>query len=156
MHVLEVVLPVVERGVEWKRLALGRRHLLPDGHQVAGVEDAVDLGVNAVELDQVDAAIESFPLRVQLIRQLGDAGAQRQPLDRPLRGLDKAKGGTSTCSEFLAGRVRPGRRADGLAVAISQWILAEVTAGSVSHAAKTQWIATSRCSVIHARLGVGR
>src|ERR1051325_3614458 len=118
--------PVVARRIERERLALCVRNPLPQRLDVARVEDAVDLRVDAIKLDQVEAAIESLSLRVQVVRGLGDARAQWQPLDEPLRGLDRAQSGTGAGGHLLARRIGPGRSADRLAVAIAQRMGCEI------------------------------
>src|SRR5260370_1373726 len=86
VDVLEVMSPVVKRGIERKSLALGRRHAIPHRYQVSRVEDAVDLRVYTVELDEVEAALQALALLVEVVREAGDAGSERQRLDRPLSG----------------------------------------------------------------------
>ncbi len=127
VHVLEVVLPVIQRSVKGEDRALGRGNLFPHRHQVAGVEDAVDLGVNAIELDQVQPAVESLALSIQVVGQVGHAGAERQPFDHPLRSLDKTQRGPRARGKLFAGRVGPVRRADRLTVLVAQRMLGEVT-----------------------------
>src|SRR5665213_1421339 len=65
MHVLEVVVPVIQRWVERKLFAFFRRDLVPYLRDVARIEDAVDLGVDAVELDEVDGAFQALPFPVR-------------------------------------------------------------------------------------------
>ena len=155
MHVLEVMRPVVQRGVERKFLLLGRRDLFPQRGHVARVEDAVDLGVHAVELDQVQPPVEALALGVQVVRDRGDAGAQRQALDDPLRCLDQAQRHTGLRRDLLPGRKRPGRRADRLPVAVAQRVRREVGPGLVRNPPQAQRVAAARGGVIHARPGVG-
>jgi len=59
--------PVIKRRIEWKFLALCRRRLLPQRHHVPRVEDAIDLGIHAVELDQVEPSIQSVAFRRQVV-----------------------------------------------------------------------------------------
>ena len=156
MHVLEVVRPVVQRGIEWERLALRRRRRLPQGGDVARVEDAVDLRVHAVELDEVDAALEPLAFRVEVVRHLGDARAERQPLDEPLRRLDHSQRRARSRRHLLASWIRPRRRTDRLPVAVAQRMLGEVGAGLVDNAAEAKRIPTARGRVINAWLCVWR
>src|SRR5258708_31612445 len=144
MNVLEVVLPVVQRGIEWKRLALFSRHLFPDGHEVARIEDAVDLGVDAVELNQVDTTVETLALCVQVVGQAGNTCSERQPLDQPLSGLDESQRGLGPRRQLLASGKRPVRCADRLALAVAQRKLAEVTASRTCCAPDTRRVADPR------------
>ena len=79
------MLPVVQRGVEWKLLALSRRHTFPDRHEVSRVEDAVDLCVDAVKLNQVEAAFQPLALFVELVREVGDARPGTENIVEPAR-----------------------------------------------------------------------
>ena len=107
VHVLEVVRPVVQRGVERKGLSLCCRHLIPQLHHMARVEDAVDLRVHAVELDQVEPAVEPVALGGQVVRHLCDARSERQALDDPLRRLNESQRGACPRRHLLAGGIGP-------------------------------------------------
>ena len=154
MDVLEVVSPVVEGWIERELLALRGGRLLPQRRHVAGVEDAVHLRIHAVELDEVQPAVESLTFSVQVVRDLGDARAEGQPLDEPLRGLDHAQRCARAGGHLLAGGIRPRGRADRLPVSIAQRILGEVGARLVDDSPEPQWIPAPRCRVIDTGLSV--
>src|SRR5439155_17831329 len=115
-----------QRGIERKSLLLGGRELVPHRHEVARVEDAVHLGVYAVQLDQPQPALESLALRVQVVGKWRRARAKRQTLHQPLRRLGKLQRGPRPSSELRPGRIRPVGRPDRLAVPVAKRLLAEL------------------------------
>ena len=156
MHVLEVVRPVVQGGVERKLRAFRRGHLLPQGHHVACVEDAVDLGVDAIKLNQVQAAVETVTFGVEVVGNLRHARAKWQTFDDPLRRLDQTESKAGLGRDLLPGREGPRRRADGLAVTIAQWVRGEIDPGLARHASQPQRVSAAGSGVIHTRLGIRR
>ena len=150
------MLPVVQRCVERKLLALSRGHPLPERHQVSRVEDAVDLCVDTVKLNQVEAAFQPVALFVEVVGQVGDACPERQPFDRPLRRRYKSQSRLTLRGELTTRRIRPRRRSDRLPVAVAQRVLREVLRRLLGHAAEPERVAAARGGVIDAGLGVWR
>src|SRR5207253_2014022 len=156
VHVLEVMRPVVEGRIEWKRFAFGGWDLLPELGHVARVEDGVDLSVHAVELNEIYASIQAIAFRRQVVRDLGHVCAEGQPLDDPLGGVDHTQRGAGARLELLPRRVRPRRRADGLAVAVAQRVLGEISVRLADDAPEAQRIASAGRGVIDTRFVVRR
>ena len=155
MHVLEVVVPVIQRWVERKLFAFFRRDLVPYLRDVARIEDAVDLGVDAVELDEVDGAFQALAFPVEVIGDLCDIGAEGQSLHNPLRRFNEAQGGGGLGRELAASRISPGRGAYGLPVFVAQRIFGEVPPGRVLDLAEPQRIPSAGCGMVDARLVIG-
>src|SRR5207237_4276024 len=88
VHVLEVVTPGVDGWIEWETLTLRLRQAVPEPDQVPGVEDAVHLRVDAVQLGQVERALEACLLLVEVVRPASHAEPQRESLDQLLSRLD--------------------------------------------------------------------
>ena len=150
------MVPVIQRWVEWKLFALVRWDLVPYLRDVARVEDAVDLGVDAVELDEVDSTFQAFALPVEVIGHLCHIGPERQSLDDPLRRFYEAQGRAGLGRQLATSRIRPRRRADRLAVSIAQRVVSEVTPGRLLDLAEPQRIPRAGRRVVHARRVRGR
>ncbi len=154
MHVLHVVIPRVQRRIERKRLLLGGRQLVPHRHEVSRVEDAVHLGVHAVQLDEGEPALQPLALCVQVVGQRRRAGAKRQTLHQPLGRLGEAQRRPCPSRELRPGRVGPVGRPDRLPVLVAERFLAEILAADVWKPAVPQRIPAARRDVIETRLGI--
>ena len=143
VDVLEVMLPVVQRGIERELLALGRRYPLPHGHEVPRVEDAVNLRVHAVKLNQVEAPLEPLTFTVEVVGKVCDARTQRQPLHRPLRGTDELQSSLPFRRQLAPRRISPCRCADSLPVSIAQRMLREEACRLFGHHPKAERVAAA-------------
>ena len=152
VDLVQVVPPVEGRRVEGEDLSLGRGQRLPDVHQVLRLIDAVDVRVDAVELEDLEGAVQPDPALVEVVRDARHVGAGGKPLDDPLGDVDRSFHRLGPPLDLVLRWERPFRRPDRLAVAVAQGMDLEVLPAEVDHGPQPERVPVAGGRVVDAVL----